>query len=308
VSIICYEERKAPCRATFTPVLLCYRALSASHSCRALPQSFSSALPGSTPEQLLGVITQAAREAGRMAMPYFHLGETTSARIWNKAGGSPVTQADVAVDAFLKTSLSILLPDVAWLSEETADDHRRLNKKRVWIVDPIDGTRAFLSGHPDWSIVIALLEDDKPVLGVVYAPALDVSYEAVIGGGAFCNNVKMQVSAPDSWGVPRIAGPVSLIDRLKPDFRDCYKHPKIPSLALRIARVAEGIIDAGLVTANARDWDLAAADLILQEAGGFLSDIEGSALVYNRPDPVHGELVAAPKELHKRLITAMREE
>jgi myo-inositol-1(or 4)-monophosphatase len=273
-----------------------------------LPHSFSTALSGSKPEELLGVITRAAREAGRMAMPYFRLGETTLARIWNKAGGSPVTQADIAVDAFLKTSLSILLPDVAWLSEETADDHRRLNKKRVWIVDPIDGTRAFLSGHPDWSIVIALLEDDKPVLGVVYAPALDVSYEAVSGQGAFCNGNKIQVSSPDSWIKPKIAGPLSLIDRLKPDFTEHQKQPKIPSLALRITRVAEGSIDAGLVTANARDWDLAAADLILQEAGGFLSDIKGHPLVYNRVDPVHGELVAAPKELHKRLITAMREE
>ena len=120
---------------------------------------------------LMPAVREAAREAGRIACSYFRRGGKTTARVWSKHGGSPVTEADVAVDSFLKVRLIEALPDAAWLSEETTDDPARLGAPRLWIVDPIDGTRAFLSGHPDWSIAIALLVDGEPVLGIVHAPA-----------------------------------------------------------------------------------------------------------------------------------------
>lgn len=256
-------------------------------------------------ESIAQPLREIAREAGEIARRYFRPGAATSARVWSKEGGSPVTEADVSVDAFLKIRLSELLPEAAWLSEETADNPVRLEAGLVWIVDPIDGTRAFLSGHGDWSVSIALLARDAPALGVVYAPALDRFYEARAGGGAFLDGRPVSVSAHPTLRDARVAGPQPMADALARSVGRVARSPKVPSLALRIARVAAGEIDVGLVTRNARDWDIAAADLILREAGGVLSDEAGRAPVYNRPDPVHGELFAAPSVLHPGLIEAM---
>src|SRR4051812_18334085 len=143
----------------------------------ALPMSIAD--PADLASALMPAVRDIAREAGRIASRYFRRGEKTSARVWSKHGGSPVTEADVAVDSFLKVELSAALPASGWLSEETADEPSRLDARRVWIVDPIDGTRAFLSGHPDWSIAIALLVEGRPALGLVFAPTHELLYEAV---------------------------------------------------------------------------------------------------------------------------------
>ena len=247
------------------------------------------------------------REAADIARPYFRLGGQTHARIWSKAGGSPVTEADVAVDAFLNVRLSQIVPAAAWLSEETADDAARLGRDLVWIVDPIDGTRAFLSGHPDWSIAVALLARGEPKIGFVHAPALGVAYEAVQGCGATCDGAPIRVDPRTSLPGARITGPKPMLDRLSrgagPD-SDFERIERIPSLALRLARVAHGSIDVGLVSSNARDWDLAAADLVLREAGGVVCDLDGRATTYNRPDPVHGELLAVSSVLRDPVVAA----
>lgn len=257
------------------------------------------------PQRLLPLVEEITREAGAVAMRYFQPGLTTSARIWSKAGGSPVTEADVAVDTFLKVRLSQILPEAAWLSEETRDDPRRIGKPFVWIVDPIDGTRAYMSGHDDWSIAIALLVEDAPALGVVYAPAHAVFYEAVRGAGAFRNGQPIEASAVEGIATCSVAGPKPFVDRLARHAPSLQRAPRVPSLALRIARVAEGSIDVGLVSSDARDWDIAAADLILAEAGGVLTAVNGQVPAYNRAEPIHGELVASPRRLHPAIIAAM---
>jgi myo-inositol-1(or 4)-monophosphatase len=254
---------------------------------------------------LLPLVREITHEAGALAMRFFRSGLTTSARVWSKAGGSPVTEADVAVDTFLKIRLSRTLPDAAWLSEETADDKRRLGRSRVWIVDPIDGTRAFLSGNHDWSVAIALLVEGIPSLGLVYAPAHETFYEAVRGHGASRNGETIETSRIARLDEISVTGPKPFVDRLGRRIASLKHAPRVPSLALRIARVAEGSIDMGLVSTNARDWDIAAADLILTEAGGLLTGLDGKAPTYNRADPVHGELVAAPRRLHGDVIEAI---
>lgn len=254
---------------------------------------------------LAPAVHETAREAGAIAQRFFRPGAQTTARIWSKAGGSPVTEADVSVDAFLKVRLSQILPEAGWLSEETADDPARMGRRLVWIVDPIDGTRAFLSGHPDWSVAIALLADGRPLAGVVYGPALGAFYEARAGLGATLNGAPLAGSPATGLGDARTAGPKPLVDLLEARAGRVRHVEKIPSLALRLARVAEGSVDVGLVSANARDWDIAAADLILREAGGLLTGLTGEEPAYNRPEPVHGELVAASSRLHPRLIEAM---
>ena len=250
------------------------------------------------------------REAAEIARPFFRLGQKTTARVWSKAGGSPVTEADVAVDTFLKIRLSDLVPRAAWLSEETADDPARIGRDLVWIVDPIDGTRAFLSGHPDWSIAVALLAGGEPVIGFVDAPAKEAAYEAVRGRGATRNGEPIRVAPRQDLARARVTGPKPMLERLT---RGAGQDPefvvveRIPSLALRLARVAEGSVDVGVVSADARDWDLAAADLVLREAGGVVCDLAGLPTTYNRADPVHGALLAVPLTLRDPVLAAWRD-
>ena len=262
---------------------------------------------------LLPRVREAVREAAALAKPYFREGGQTRARVWSKAGGSPVTEADVAVDAFLKVRLSEIEPRAAWLSEETSDDPVRLDSDLVWIVDPIDGTRAFLSGHPDWSIAVALLAHGEPVIGLVLAPALGgVLYEASARGGARRDGAPIAVSVLAGLDGLRVTGPKLLCDRLVRGAARLGTPPsltrleRVPSLALRVARVAEGAIDLGLISKDSRDWDLAAADLILREAGGAVCDSAGEAARYNRADPRHGELIAAPQALLAPTIAALK--
>jgi myo-inositol-1(or 4)-monophosphatase len=218
-----------------------------------------------------------------------------------------VTEADIAVDDFLKERLSRLVPEAGWLSEETADHPERLARGLVWIVDPIDGTRAFMGGHRDWSVAIALLVEGDPFLGVVHAPAHGLFYEATAGAGARVNGTAIRVSPRDRIAGARVAGPKSLVDSFERRAGERVSRlERIPSLALRLARVAEGAVEIGLVSSDSRDWDLAAADLVLREAGGRLTDLAGNSLEYNRAEPVHGELAAAGAVLHPRVIKAMR--
>jgi myo-inositol-1(or 4)-monophosphatase len=256
---------------------------------------------------LTPAVHDAARQAGAMALAFFRPGEKTSARLWTKDRGSPVTEADIAVDDFLKERLSRLLPEAGWLSEETADHPDRLACGLVWIVDPIDGTRAFMGGHRDWSVAIALLVEGHPLLGVVHAPAHGRFYEAAAGAGARVNGSAIRVSPREHIAGARVAGPKPLVDSFEARVGErIARLERIPSLALRLARVAEGAVEIGLVSSDSRDWDLAAADLILREAGGRVTDLAGNPLVYNRADPVHGELAAAGAPLHPLVIDAMR--
>ncbi len=261
--------------------------------------------PDTLAHALLPTVRAVTREAGAMAMRYFQPGLKTSAQIWNKAGGSPVTEADMAVDSFLKARLGQALPGAGWLSEETADDALRLGRDLVWIVDPIDGTRAFLSGSFDWSVSVALLAGGEPLIGLVYAPAHAVLYEAHRGGGARRDGEPVTAASEAPLDAINVTGPKPLVDQLEYAIGAFKRPPRIPSLALRIARVADGSLDAALVSSDAHDWDLAAADLILHEASGRLTGFDGAPPAYNQPEPVHGELVAASRVLHPQVIGAM---
>ncbi|MEH3146083.1 MAG: 3'(2'),5'-bisphosphate nucleotidase CysQ [Methylobacterium frigidaeris] len=261
---------------------------------------------------LLVQVRAAVQQAGQLALPFFRNGSRTSAKVWNKTGGSPVTEADVTVDAFLKIRLSEIAPQAAWLSEETRDDPVRLRHEMVWIVDPIDGTRAFLNGDPDWSIAVALLHRGEPVLGMVAAPVPDITYEALAGQGARRNGETIRVSPLTALSGARVAGPKPMADHIErrlgtggtPDA--LVRLPRIPSLALRVARVAEGQVDVGLISSDARDWDLAGADLVLREAGGTVVGLDGRIPAYNQREPIHGELVALPQALRDPVLAALR--
>ncbi|PZR90515.1 MAG: 3'(2'),5'-bisphosphate nucleotidase CysQ [Stutzerimonas stutzeri] len=261
--------------------------------------------PLPTARELLPAVEAACREAGGLALDLFRPGAKTAAKTWSKAGGSPVTEADIGVDTFLNMRLSALLPEAAWLSEETADDTIRLSRRFVWVVDPIDGTRAFMSGSPDWAVCVALLDEGRPILGVVHAPAGTTTYTAVSGGGAHSNGKPIRANELTTLAGAHIAGPKPMLDALARQ-EDFIATDKIPSLALRLTRIADGTIDAGLVSPDARDWDLAAADLVLKEAGGQVTTSDGEALSYNREIPVHGMLMASGTSLASSLAQALR--
>jgi myo-inositol-1(or 4)-monophosphatase len=259
-------------------------------------------LQGSERVTLRDALATIAREAGELAVAT----AKGSMKRWMKAGSSPVSDADLAVDRFLSTRLPPLVPDAGWLSEETEDNSARLKASKVWVVDPIDGTRAFLDNRPDWAVSIALVEDGRPLVAALYAPVSDEMFLAVSGGGATCNGAPLKVAPGEGLAGLRIAGPKSHLDRLCEIDPQVLPLPKIFSLALRAARVATGEFDAALASRNSHDWDLAAADLLVHEAGGTITDLEGAVITYNRPDPIHGTLIAAGGR-HRALIAAMRD-
>jgi myo-inositol-1(or 4)-monophosphatase len=247
-----------------------------------------------------------ARQAGDVAMAFFRPGERTSAEISFKDGGSPVTEADMAVDRFLLDNLRSLFPDAGWLSEETADNAERLARPRLVVVDPIDGTYAFSRGDTRWAVSIALVEDGRPVLGVVHAPAMKATFAAAAGYGALLDGAPIRVSERPSLTGARLVAPRGYAGYFA---RSDYKfdlQTRTPSLALRLADIARGRQDLTIAAPNSRDWDIAAADVILTEAGGVLSELEGTPLRYNRPELRRDMLVAASQTLFPASLALAR--
>lgn len=245
-------------------------------------------------------------EAGAIAMLYFRAGAGTRARIDWKGDGSPVTEADYAVNQFLERTLRDLWPDAAWLSEESADDPARLSAERVIIVDPIDGTRGFARGDRHWCIAVALVENGRPILGTVHAPAAGETYSASAGRGASLNGSPIAVADDETLRADmRVSAPSSLAETMRTMGVELDFRPKIASLALRIASVASRSYDCCFATRDSNDWDLAAADIVLQEAGGLLAGIDGKPLVYNRPDTRHGVLTATARRLQPAFLEAV---
>ncbi len=259
------------------------------------------------PVDLLPAILAAARRAGETALGFFNHGAQTSAAVQSKLGGSPVTEADHAVDRMLTADLRALDPDAGWLSEETADTPERLGKSRVFIVDPIDGTRGFVAGDPRWAISIALVVDGVPRLGVLHLPALGLTFSALEGAGAWLDTgARVRVSQASTLPGARVAGPVPLLQRFARTGVDIAAQDKVPSLAYRIAMVANGDIEIGLASTNAHDWDIAAADLIVHEAGGFLIDVHGRRPAYNQASSKHGILAAGPERFRVDITARLR--
>ncbi|MDE1173009.1 MAG: 3'(2'),5'-bisphosphate nucleotidase CysQ [Parvibaculaceae bacterium] len=248
----------------------------------------------------LALIKDATREAGALAMRYFG----APLKKWQKPGdGTPVTEADLAVNELLHGRLTGARPGYGWLSEESADNTGRQDSQRLFVIDPIDGTIAFMKGKPHFAISVALVEAGRPVIGALFNPATDEFFEAVSGRGALLNGNPIHTSAT-----------THIADSMMAASESMFRHPAWPrpwpemrfiqrnSVAYRIALVAAGMADAALALSSKNDWDLAAADLILHEAGGLLTTHTGAPLVYNQPVPRHPSLVAANPALHRLLL------
>lgn len=247
----------------------------------------------------LDLLRDAAVEAAAIAMCYFR----KDPEVWMKPGDSPVSEADYAVDHFLREKLTAARPSYGWLSEETDDNSDRLAAARVFVVDPIDGTRDFLAGGEHWCVSIAIVENHRPVVGVLQRPVVGQLLCAQSGQGAFVDGVRLKVANP--VGAARIGGPAVIVTPFADHWASgVTRVAYAPSLAYRVAMIAAGKIDATFIKPNAHDWDLAAAHLILNEAGGAILNVDGLEPVYATAVTKHGPLVAGSGEL----LQAMRAE
>ncbi len=259
--------------------------------------------PDGEREALRSLVVQTVREAGALALSTFQAPLT----VRQKANSSPVSNADIAVDEFLHRRLTAARPDYGWLSEESIDDQARLAARRVWIVDPIDGTRAYIEGRADWAVAVALVEGHRPILGAIFAPVEEALFMAVAGHGATLNETPIRATTGEALAGARVAGPRRHLEELATLAPGVEPVPKIHSLALRLARVAQGTVDAAFASRRAQDWDLAAADLLVHEAGGAVTTLGGEQPAYNRSDPVHGALIAAGRARHARLVEVVKD-
>jgi myo-inositol-1(or 4)-monophosphatase len=245
------------------------------------------------------LLKTAVRKAGALANSYFK----QEVEVQQKADGSEVSEADLAVDAALKLELMTRRKDYGWLSEESPDDRSRLKHARVWMIDPIDGTSAFLRHIPEWTVSAALVEDGVPMIGVIYNPASDEFFHAMRGHGAFLNDEPIRVSDRATLqGAEMIASGGLFKKKIWQEPWPEVTARWVNSVAYRLALVAAGTGDATVSLTAKAEWDLAAAAVIMDEAGGITTDHRGNPHSYNRETPRFPSLVASGKALHPLLI------
>lgn len=204
-----------------------------------------------------------------------------------------VTSADLAADNILKEALQSIFPEDGWLSEETKDDPKRLNCQRVWIVDPIDGTREFATGIPEYAVSVALVANGQPVLAAVFNPATNELFHAVKGQGAWLNDQQIHCST----GVPNKLTLLASRSEYKRGEWDRFAQQHdvkiVGSIAYKLALVAAGKAHATFSLGPKSEWDVAAGVLIVSEAGGIVSNQHKESLIFNQPNILLKGIVAA---------------
>ena len=255
------------------------------------------------PENDLTVLIEAAQAAGDLACKF----DGPSAKLWHKPDDAgPVTEADLAVNELLHQRLMQARPDYGWLSEETEDGVARLQAQRVFIIDPIDGTRSFIKGDDTWAHALAVADQGRITAAVVYLPMLDKLYSAAAGQGAFLNGIP--ITATNSQNLTE-AQVLTTRTNLEPQhWRGSvpkFQRHHRPSLAYRLALIAEGRFEAMLTFRDSWEWDIAAGALIATEAGATVTDKGGEALRFNSPQAQTEGVVAAGAKLHPKIISQL---
>ena len=253
------------------------------------------------------LIEQAVRSAGAIARKFYG----SDYRKWDKGKGQPVTEADLAIDKYLRETLTAARPAYGWLSEETEDEPSRLKKQTVFVVDPIDGTVAFLKNRPHFTICVALVLDGRQVIGVVFNPILDECFAANNGEGATLNGASIHVSGREELEDCRMCAARDMFEH--PAWNNPPNRPWPPmhietrnSVAYRMALVSNGAFDATLALSAKRDWDLAAADIIVREAGGIVTTHDGAIPRYNGEQAIQPSMISAGPKLHAEILSRVR--
>lgn len=249
----------------------------------------------------LDLLIDAARRAGEIALQYSERG----ARNWEKEDGTgPVTEADLAVNAMLEDKLRSARPDYGWLSEESTDTAARLRKERVFIVDPIDGTRSYIEGSGTWAHSLAITENGRVTAAAIFLPKRELLFTAALGEGAHLNDAPIRVATKNALSDANILATKPSMDaRHWTDGRaPRFERHHRPSLAYRLSLVAQGSFD-GMITLRASwEWDIAAGALIITEAGGAITDRTGADLVFNGAHPQLNGIVAGSKNVQRSLL------
>lgn len=246
------------------------------------------------PEPDVDLLSRVVREAGAIARTIFD----RPCETWDKKDGSPVTEADLAVNEYLREHLCAARPDYAWLSEESEDQPWRFTANRIFVVDPIDGTRAFVRRLPQFAVSIAVLERERPIAATIYNPMTDECFTAAAREGARLNGAPIRVGSRESLeGCRMLASAAALSHPRWAPWPAMHVENPI-SIAYRAALIAGGTFDAALTMGRLHDWDLAAADLIVREAGGHITAVDGAALRYNKLDAVQPPVLVAAPRLH----------
>ena len=246
------------------------------------------------------LLCSAVRQAGDLCMRYFG----QSPKHWEKEKNQPVSEADIAVNDLLHQQLQTPRPNYGWLSEETPDARHRLSCARVWVVDPIDGTKAFIQGKPEFTISVALVENRRPIGAVVHNPAKQEFYSAMLGMGAKCNDKPVRITARQTLENSRICG----YEKMFAYEGWAHLWPQLTvenrnSVAYRLALVAGGQFDATLIMNAKNDWDIAAGDLLVHEAGGVVCGLDFKKLTYNNKATRHSGLMAGSDILMSEFAT-----
>ena len=298
-----------------------FGCLAASTGPQGWPSSASTPIIDPMMKDELRIAMDAPREAGALMLR--HYGGEYDVR--NKAGRSqdraegadlrasdydPVTSADLEADTHLREVLGGTYPEYGWLSEETADSPARQQRNMVWIVDPMDGTKEFLDGLPEFVVSVALVEAGEPVVAVMYNPVTECMYSAVKGGGAFADGTRVFCSDVTDLGqasvlVSRSEDARGEIDPLRPHLGEVRP---VGSVAYKLALVAAGHSDLNVSVQPKNEWDVCAGDLLVREAGGQMVDLQGRVRLYNQPDPlIRGGLVAGSATLTRGMLRLVSE-
>jgi myo-inositol-1(or 4)-monophosphatase len=221
--------------------------------------------------------------------------------VHEKSKNNPVTTADIEANRIIREAIAKAFPDDGWLSEEDQDNTDRLARSRIWVVDPIDGTKEFIEGVPQFAISIAFVVDGRPKVAIVYNPAKSRFYKAAAGQGAYLNNEAIRVSSRSE-----VNGASLLVSRSEPQrkfqvFVDHCDIKPVGSIAYRLAKVAGGDGDCTITFRNIHEWDICAGVLMVEEAGGKVVDGEGKTMNFNRESPKHRGVVAANGHLSEEL-------
>ena len=249
------------------------------------------------------LVKESILEAGKLALKWFK----KDPEQWKKEDGSLVSKADIEINDLLNKLLKNKNPEFGWLSEENEDDKSRLNKKITFVVDPLDGTKAFLEGKKEFSISVAIVKNGLPVSGIVFSPSTDEMFEAEKNKGSWKNNKKVIISNYNRLEKCKMIA-----------FKPMFSHPawKEPwpkmdvenrnSIAYRMALVASGQYDAMMALNSKNDWDIAAGDLLISEAGGIVTLHTNKKIIYNIENTKKPSVIGTNKAIHEKIIKRVK--
>lgn len=253
-------------------------------------------------DSLLLKTKSAAVFAGEAIMSYYQ----DSYSVTEKSPDNPVTEADLAADKILKERLTALLPEAGWLSEETADNPERLSRSSIWVVDPLDGTKEFVLGIPEFSVSVALVEENQPILAIIYNPANRELYHAVRKQGAFLNDQPIATSRTENLrgGIVEASRSERQRGEFEP-FEDLVNLRTLGSIAYKLARVSAGKSDATWSRGPKSEWDICAGVLLIAEAGGRCADLDDQPFRFNLPYPKVNGIIASNGRIHNQVVESL---